>query len=197
MFEAHNVRYTALKSKFRTRFASAGLPVVQETSLLHLEDLPTLVPITSSNMGTAIAPTDSLELSDGNQNPSNCMHPDRHAERLRSHRAHPDETDAVRSLLSVNTGSSMTESSSSPSVATGSLQTKAHPNESRQRYPERSSQAAVDVSVQDSCTRTQDVRTAASLDGATSVAFTDVGSKTAEEVEALPGQQSMLLVRCT
>lgn len=171
----------------------ADLPVVRESSLLDMEDLPTIVPVTSINGRAAIDPMDSLELSNGEQRPCNSMHPDRYAMQLRHHRAHPAETEAVRSLLSVSVESSVTESSSSASFASRNFQAQGNANSSNHCCPEESAQETADARTNHSCTHTEEMKTATSLDAALSVAYTDVGSKTAEEVEALPGQQSATL----
>ena len=178
----------------------SGLPAIHETSLLHLEDLPTLVPITTSKGSARIDHTESLELSRGEQRPSNSMHPTAYVEQLRRHTAHPIETQAVRSILAASVTSSITEPSSSDSeTKTGSsLQSQTvqcgvmhHPEKpdasnwgpDRPGYGNKASSAHLSTTV--------------SLDGALSVAWTDVGSKTPAEVEALPGQHSTLPLKTT
>lgn len=158
-----------------------------------MEDLPTIVPVTCDDGRAGIDPMGSLELSTGEQQPCNSMHPDRYALQLRSHRAHPAETEAVRSLLSVSVESSITESSSSASFASKSLQPQGIANGSSHCCSVEYARDTADVQPKDDCTNTEEMQTAASIDAGFSVAYTDVGSKTAEEVEALPGQQSAQL----
>lgn len=149
-------------------------------------------------MGQAyIDPMASLELSHGEQRPSNSMHPDTYTEQLRRHKAHPIETEAVRSILTASVNSSITEPSSSESGNKSRSSIPSHPtvlcgvvNDTGKVIT--APREAVRRSDNDDTAHHVDVSSAISLDGALSVAWTDVGSKTAEEVEALPGQRSAL-----
>lgn len=159
--------------------ASAGLPPVHETALLDLGDLPTLVPLSSTHMQSAVDPMGSLDVHSARQRPPNSMHPDAYTAQLQSHRARHDETDAVRSLLSVSTEPSSSSSGGVP----GSKPRSEMTNQMHHHSHDSEAMAA-------SSSLGQPMRGGVSVDDAVSIAYTDLGSKTPSEVEALPGQQS-------